>query len=148
MATIKQRISEDVKTAMRAKDKERLLSLRMILAAFKQKEVDERIELDDTQSVAVLDKMAKQLRDSIDQYQQADRKDLVEKEQFDLEVVTSYLPVALTDKEIDQLINSAIEKSAATSMKDMGKVMGILKPQVQGRTDMGKLSNLIKQRLG
>ncbi len=132
---------------MRAKEKARLLALRMILAAFKQKEVDERIELNDDQALLILDKMAKQLRESINQYQAAGRTDLVEKESFELEIVQSYLPAALSDEEINELINSAIDETGASSMKDMGKVMGILKPQVQGRTDMGKLSGLVKQRL-
>jgi len=147
MANLKQRINDDVKAAMRAKEKTRLLALRMIMAAFKQKEVDERIELNDDQSLAILDKMAKQLRDSIDQFQKAGRTDLVEKEKFELEIVQSYLPTALTDEEVNQLIKSAIDDTGASCMKDMGKVMGVLKPKVQGRTDMGKLSGLVKQQL-
>jgi uncharacterized protein YqeY len=147
MANLKQRINDDVKTAMRAKEKTRLLALRMIMAAFKQKEVDERIELNDDEVLTILDKMAKQLRDSINQFQKAGRTDLVEKENFELEIVQSYLPAALTDEEINQLIKSAIDETDASSMKDMGKVMGILKPKVQGRTDMGKLSGLVKQQL-
>lgn len=133
---------------MRSKDKERLAILRLILAAFKQKEVDERIELDDTQVLAILDKLAKQHRDSISQYEQAGRDDLVEKETFELEVVQSYLPQALSEDEIKQLINEAIDSSGASSMKDMGKVMGLLKPKLQGRADMGKVSGQIKARLG
>ena len=148
MANLKQRINDDVKAAMRAKEKSRLNALRLITAAFKQKEVDERIELDDNQCLSILDKMAKQLRESIDQYQKAGRSDLVEKESAELEIVQSYLPTALSDKEVEHLINSAIEETGASSMKDMGKVMGILKTKVQGRTDMGKLSNLVKQQLG
>ncbi len=147
MANLKQRINDDVKTAMRAKEKTRLLALRMIMAAFKQKEVDERIELNDDEVLTILDKMAKQLRDSINQFQKAGRTDLVEKENFELKIVQSYLPAALTDVEINQLIKSAIDETDASSMKDMGKVMGILKPKVQGRTDMGKLSGLVKQQL-
>ena len=133
---------------MRAREKSRLNALRLITAAFKQKEVDERIELDDNQCMAILDKMAKQLRESIDQYQKAGRSDLVEKETVELEIVQSYLPAALSDAEVEQLINTAIQDTGASSMKDMGKVMGVLKPKVQGRTDMGKLSNLVKQQLG
>ena len=147
MATLKQRINDDVKKAMRAREKSRLVTLRLILAAFKQKEVDDRIELDDNQCLVILDKMAKQLRESIDQYQKAGRTDLVEKEGAELEIIQSYLPVALSDAEIEQLINSAIQETAASSMKDMGKVMGILKPKVQGRTDMARLSELVKQQL-
>ncbi len=148
MAQLKQCINEDVKLAMRAKEKDRLVALRMIMAAIKQKEVDERIQLDDTQVLTVLDKMAKQRRDSIEQYQKAGRNDLVEKENFDLSIVQAYLPTPLSDDKISELIKNAIAETGATSMKDMGKVMSILKPQVQGRTDMGKLSGLVKQQLG
>jgi len=147
MANLKQRINDDVKAAMRAKEKTRLLALRMIMAAFKQKEVDERIELNDDQALAIMDKVAKQLRDSINQFQKAGRTDLVEKENFELKIVQSYLPTALTDEEVNQLIKSAIDETGASCMKDMGKVMGVLKPKVQGRTDMGKLSGLVKQQL-
>ena len=148
MAQLKQCINEDVKLAMRAKEKDRLVALRMIMAAIKQKEVDERIQLDDTQVLTVLDKMAKQRRDSIEQYQKAGRNDLVKKENFDLDIVQAYLPTPLSDDKISGLIKNAINEAGATSMKDMGKVMSILKPQVQGRTDMGKLSDLVKQQLG
>jgi len=148
MAQLKQCINEDVKLAMRAKEKDRLVALRMIMAAIKQKEVDERIQLDDTQVLTVLDKMAKQRRDSIEQYQKAGRNDLVKKENFDLDIVQAYLPTPLSDDKISELIKNAIDETGATSMKDMGKVMSILKPQVQGRTDMGKLSDLVKQQLG
>lgn len=144
---IKQRISDDVKTAMRSKDKERLATLRMITAAIKQKEVDERTDLDDGQVLAVLDKMAKQHRDSIEQYQKAGRDDLVAKETSELEVVTSYLPEQLSEEEIRQIIKETIEATGASSMQDMGKLMGQLKPRLQGRADMGKVSGLIKQAL-
>ena len=147
MANLKQRINDDVKSAMRARDKTRLGTLRLILAALKQKEVDERIELDDVQILTILDKMAKQLRDSISQFQSAERDDLVEKEEAELEIVQSYLPTPLTEDEIKQLIQAAIDETGASTMKDMGKVMGVLKPKVQGRTDMGKMSGLIKQHL-
>ena len=147
MAEIKQRINDDVKTAMRSKDKERLLTLRMILAAIKQKEVDERIELDDTQVLAVLDKMAKQHRDSIDQFKQAGRNDLVEKENSELAIIQTYLPAQLSEDEIQQCIRDAIQESGASSMQDMGKVMAILKPKLQGRADMGKISGMVKQSL-
>ena len=147
MAEIKQRIQEDVKQAMRNKDKERLGVLRMILAAIKQKEVDDRIELDDNQVLAVLDKLSKQHRDSIDQYQKAGRGDLVEKEENELSIVLSYLPEPLSSGEISGLIDEAIRKSGASTMQDMGKVMGILKPGLQGRADMGKVSGLVKKRL-
>lgn len=144
---IKQRISDDVKNAMRSKDKERLATLRMITAAIKQKEVDERTDLDDGQVLAVLDKMAKQHRDSIEQYQKAGRDDLVAKETSELEVVTSYLPEQLSEEEIRQIIKETIETTGASSMQDMGKLMGQLKPRLQGRADMGKVSGLIKQAL-
>lgn len=144
---IKQRISDDVKNAMRSKDKERLATLRMITAAIKQKEVDERADLDDEQVLTVLDKMAKQHRDSIEQYQKAGRDDLVAKETSELEVVTSYLPEQLSEEEIRQIIKETIEATGASSMQDMGNLMGQLKPRLQGRADMGKVSGLIKQAL-
>lgn len=144
---IKQRISDDVTKAMRSKDKERLATLRMITAAIKQKEVDERADLDDGRVLAVLDKMAKQHRDSIEQYQKAGRDDLVAKETSELEVVTSYLPEQLSEEEIRQIIKETIEATGASSMQDMGKLMGQLKPRLQGRADMGKVSGLIKQAL-
>ncbi|MEJ2093928.1 MAG: GatB/YqeY domain-containing protein [Gammaproteobacteria bacterium] len=144
---IKQRISDDVKNTMRNKDKERLATLRMITAAIKQKEVDERADLDDGQVLAVLDKMAKQHRDSIEQYQKAGRDDLVAKETSELELVTSYLPEQLSEEEIRQIIKETIEATGASSMQDMGKLMGQLKPRLQGRADMGKVSGLIKQAL-
>jgi uncharacterized protein len=147
MADIKTQISDDVKAAMRSKAKERLAALRLIQAAFKQKEVDERIELNDEQTIAILDKMAKQHRDSIEQFSQADRNDLVEKEQFELDIIESYLPAKLSDEEINTLIEDAISETGAESIKDMGKVMGILKGKLQGRADMGKVSGLIKARL-
>jgi hypothetical protein len=147
MAELKQRINDDVKIAMRKKDKDRLTTLRMILAAIKQKEVDERIELDDTQILAVLDKMAKQHRDSINQFEQAGRNDLVEKENRELAIVQTYLPAQLSDAEIQQLLQDAIQETGAASMQDMGKVMAVLKPKLQGRADMGKISGLVKVKL-
>lgn len=147
MAEIKNRISDDVKAAMRSKDKERLGALRLIQAAFKQKEVDERIELSDEQTLAILDKMAKQHRDSIEQFKTANRDDLVEVEQKELDIIEEYLPAQLSEDEINTFIEDAISKTGADSIKDMGKVMGILKGQLQGRADMGKVSGLIKARL-
>ena len=147
MADIKSQISDDVKAAMRSKDKERLGALRLIQAAFKQKEVDERIELSDEQVIAILDKMAKQHRDSITQFKEANRDDLVEIEQFELDIIDAYLPAKLSDEGIGTLIEAAISKSGADSIKDMGKVMGMLKGQLQGRADMGKVSGLIKAKL-
>lgn len=146
--SLKQRIQDDVKTAMRDKDKERLGTLRLITAALKQKEVDERIELDDAAVLSILDKMAKQYRDSIEQYRQAGRDDLVQKETAELNIVTSYLPEQLNDTDLDALIHKAIEESGAAGMQDMGKVMGILKPKVQGRADMGRVSAKVKSLLG
>lgn len=147
MADIKDQVSDDVKAAMRSKDKQRLAALRLIQAAFKQKEVDERIELNDEQTIAILDKMAKQHRDSIEQFSQADRNDLVEIEQFELSIIESYLPAKLSDDEINSLIGDAISVTGAESIKDMGKVMGLLKGKLQGRADMGQVSGLIKARL-
>lgn len=147
MADIKNKINDDVKAAMRSKDKERLGALRLIQAAFKQKEVDERIELDDEQVIVILDKMAKQHRDSIAQFTKANRDDLVEIEQFELDIIEAYLPAQLSDDEIKSLIDKAIAKTGAESIKDMGKVMGILKGELQGRADMGKVSGLIKTQL-
>ena len=147
MSTLKNQINDDVKSAMRNRDKIRLLTLRMITAGIKQREVDERIELDDAQVLAVLDKMAKQHRDSIEQYNNAGRDDLAEKERTELAVVENYMPTPLNDEEIVQLIKDAIDHSGAESMKDMGKVMGILKPQLQGRADMGNVSSQVKQQL-
>lgn len=147
MSELKQRINDDIKSSMRGHDKERVAILRMITAAIKQKEVDERIELDDGQVLAVLDKMAKQHRDSIAQFSQAGRDDLVEKENTELQVVLEFMPAQLTDSELEQLIQDAVADSGAAGMKDMGKVMGLLKPRVQGRTDMGKLSGRVKEKL-
>lgn len=147
MADIKSQISDDVKAAMRSKDKERLGALRLITAAFKQKEVDERIELSDEQVIVILDKMAKQHRDSIAQFNEANRDDLVKIEQFELDIIDAYLPAKLSDEEISALIEGAISKSGAESIKDMGKVMGMLKGELQGRADMGKVSGLIKAKL-
>ena len=148
MSMLKQRINDDVKAAMRGRVKERLSTLRMIQAAIKQKEVDDRIDLDDSQVLAVLDKLAKQHRDSIEQFRKAGRDDLVTKETSELAVVSEYLPQPLSEPEIDKLVQEAINTAGASGMQDMGKIMGILKPLVQGRADMGKISALVKQKLG
>lgn len=132
---------------MRSKDKDKLGALRLIQAAFKQKEVDERIELDDQQAIAILDKMAKQHRDSIEQFSQANRDDLVEKEQYELDIIETYLPAQLSEAEIKEMIETAIADTGAESMKDMGKVMGKLKGELQGRADMSQVSGMIKARL-
>ncbi len=147
MADIKNKISEEVKAAMRSREKKLLGALRLIQAAFKQKEVDERIELNDEQVIVILDKMAKQHRDSISQFKKAKRNDLVEIEEFELNIITAYLPAQLSDDEIRTLIDNAISKTGAESIKDMGKVMGLLKSELQGRADMGKVSGLIKAQL-
>jgi len=145
--TLKVRIKTEMKAAMRAKDKPRLGTIRLIQAEIKRIEVDERIELDDTRVLAILDKMSKQRRDSLSQFKDAGRDDLAEQEQTELDVIAEFLPAALTDEELQQLIDQAITDSGAQAMSDMGKVMGILKPQVQGRADMGAVSQQIKARL-
>lgn len=147
MSEIKLQIQEDMKTAMRAKEKERLATIRLILAAFKQREVDERIELNDEQVLTILDKLAKQRRESISQFEKAGRDDLVAVEQAELTIILSYLPEALSDAEIDSLIQDAIASTGAAEMKDMGKVMATLKPKMQGRADMGAVSAKIKSHL-
>ena len=136
-----------MKSAMKNGDKGRLATIRLILAAVKQVEVDTREDVDDQSMLAILDKMAKQRRESISQFEQAGREDLVAKETQELNIITEFLPKALSEEEISELINQAMQDTAASSMKDMGKVMGILKPQIQGRADMGKVSQLIKSRL-
>jgi uncharacterized protein YqeY len=145
--SLKDQITTDMKEAMRAKDKERLGTVRLILAAIKQREVDERIELDDAQVLAVLDKMVKQRRDSIKQYTDAGRDELAAKEESEIAVIQAYLPAALSDEEIEALIEEAIASTGAAGMQDMGKVMGQLKPKLQGRADMGQVSGKIKARL-
>lgn len=145
--TLKQRLSDAVKDAMRSKAKERLGTLRLIMAAIKQIEVDERIDLDDARVLSVLDKMAKQRRESISQFGAAGRDDLVSKETNELTVIQSFLPTPLTDQEITTILKDAIDNSGATSMRDMGKVMTIVKPKVQGRADMSTISKQIKELL-
>jgi len=145
--SLKERITEDMKASMRSGDKERLAGIRLILAAIKQREVDERIQLDDTQVLAVLDKMIKQRRESITQFEAGGRADLVARESAELTVLQGYLPAQLSDAEVESLIRAAIAGTGAASMKDMGKVMAVVKPQVQGRTDMGALSTRIKALL-
>ncbi len=146
--SLKARIQDDMKSAMKAGDKARLGVIRLILAAIKQREVDERIELDDEQVLAVLDKMVKQRRDSIAQYTEAGREELAAAEQAEVEIIQEYLPEALSEDEIAAIVEQAIAETGASSMRDMGKVMGKVKPQVQGRADMGQVSALVKQKLG
>lgn len=146
--SLREQLTEDMKSAMRAGEKERLGVIRLILSAVKQREVDERIVLDDTQVMAVLEKMLKQRRDSIEQFDAAGRTDLSKVEQAEVVVIQTYLPTALSEAEIDAIVVKAIADSGATSAKDMGKVVGLVKPQVAGRADMGKVSSLIKAKLG
>ncbi|MBQ0724482.1 MAG: GatB/YqeY domain-containing protein [Cycloclasticus sp.] len=145
--TLSLRIKEDMKAAMKAKEKEKLGVIRLILAAIKQREVDERILLDDQQVLLLLDKMVKQRRDSIEQFDKAGRDDLSIIEQKEILVIQSYLPQQLNEQEIEQLIGQAISESGAQGMQDMGKVMAILRPQLQGRADLGAASQKIKAKL-
>ena len=146
-SALKSRLLSDMKSSMKSGDKGRLLVIRNMLSSIKQIEVDERIDLDDARVIAVLDKMSKQRRESITQFTAAGRDDLVKVETAELEIIQEYLPEAMSDEAINTAIDEAINSSAATSIKDMGKVMGILKPRLQGRADMGKVSQLIKSRL-
>lgn len=145
--TLKARITDDMKIAMKARDAERLATIRLLLAAMKQKEVDERIELGDADIIAVIDRMLKQRRDSVSQYDAANRQDLADRERFEMTVLSGYLPQALTDAEIDALIDAAVVSTGAAGMQDMGKVMGVLKGQMAGRADMAAVSARIKARL-
>ena len=146
--SLKDRILQDVKDAMRAKDKPRLATLRLITAAIKQQEIDERIELNDAQVLALLDKMCKQRRESISQFEKAGRDDLIAQEVSELELIQTYLPEQLGEDEIVALIDEAMAATGAASIKDMGKVMGQLKPKLQGRADMSAVSAMIKAKLG
>jgi uncharacterized protein len=146
--SLKERITDDMKAAMRAGEKERLGVIRMITAAIKQREVDERISLDDAQVVAVLEKMVKQRKESLVQFQAGNRQDLVDKEAAEIELLKTYLPSQLGDAEIDALIADAIAATGAASVKDMGKVMGVIKSKAQGRADMGAVGAKIKSKLG
>jgi uncharacterized protein YqeY len=146
--SLKERITDDMKAAMRSGEKERLGTIRMITAAIKQREVDERITLDDAQVISTLEKMIKQRRESVAQFLAGKRQDLVDKETAEIALLQTYLPAALGEVEIDALIGAAITASGAASIKDMGKVMGLIKPQVAGRADMGAIGAKIKARLG
>ena len=145
--TLKERITEDMKAAMRASDKERLSTIRMVQAAIKQREVDERITLDDAQVIAVLEKMVKQRKESVVQFEQGGRADLADKEKAEIALLQTYLPAQLSEAEVDALIKEAIAATGAASVKDMGKVMAIVKSKAAGRTDMGAVSARIKAAL-
>jgi len=145
--SLKERIQEDMKAAMRSGEKERLGTIRLIMAGIKQREVDERIVLDDAQVVAVLEKMGKQRRESITQFQAGARQDLVDKENAELKIIAAYLPAQLSDAEVDALIAEAVTQTGASTIKDMGKVMNIIKSKAQGRADMAAVGARIKARL-
>lgn len=146
--SLKTRISDAMKDAMRAKDKSRLGTIRLMMADMKKVEVDERIELDDERIISILDKMIKQRRESIKQFEAASRQELADKEQSEIDVIQEFLPAALSEAELLQLIDKAIAETGAESMKDMGAVMAIIRPQVSGRADMGQVSAQVKARLG
>ncbi len=148
MSEIKNTVLADIKTCMKSGDKPRLGVLRLISSAVKQREVDERVETDDAAMLTILDKMAKQRRESIEQYTAANRTDLADAEIAELEIIKSYLPQQLSEDEIAAAIDEAVAATDASSIKDMGKVMGILKPKLQGRADMSAVSSLVKSRLG
>lgn len=141
---VKQRLQDDIKQAMRDRNQQKLTAIRFIMAAIKQREVDERISLDDTQVIAILEKLSKQRKDSIEQYQSGGRTDLVEKEQFELNLIKTYLPKPLSEEEVEAIIKDAIKSTGAASVRDMGKVMSDIKPKLQGRADMSFVSAQIK----
>ena len=147
MSQLKQLITNDMKLALKAQDKSALKAIRMILGAIKQKEIDERIDLDDTQVMTVIQKMVKQRKDSISQFSDAGRTDLVEVEEAELSIINNYMPKQLSESEVEAAVVKAISDSGADSMKDMGKLMGILKGQLDGQADMGLVSQLIKSKL-
>ena len=147
VSTLKLKLQSDMKSSMKAGDKARLSVIRLMLAAINQIEVDERIELDDSRITAVLDRMTKQRRESIEHFSRASRDDLIAIEEYELQIIREYLPEPLSEAEINTLVEQSIQASDASSIKDMGRVMGLLKPQLQGRADMKKVSQLIKSRL-
>jgi len=147
MSDLKKQIQDAVITAMKSGDKARLAVVRLITSAIKQVEVDERIELDDTRVIAILDKMVKQRRESIAQFKLAERDDLVKQESFEIDIIQEFLPQALSEEELDEIVNQAIAQTGASSIKDMGKVMGLVRPQIIGRADMGEVSGRIKAML-
>ncbi|HET8668145.1 MAG TPA: GatB/YqeY domain-containing protein [Terriglobales bacterium] len=145
--TLKDKLTEAMKEAMKNKEKERLATIRLALSALKQVEVDERITLDDARIIAILDKMVKQRRDSITQYEQGGRQDLADQERYEISVLSDFLPAALTEAEINALIDAAVTETGASGMADMGKLMNVLRPQLQGKADMGAVSALVKAKL-
>ena len=145
--TLKDRINDALKTAMRAKEKERVAVLRLVMAEFKRIEVDERIEVDDARALGLLDKMVKQRRDSEQQYRNAGRDELAAQEAYEIAEITAFLPQALTPAELEQIITKALADAGVTEARDMGKAMALIKPQVQGRADMGEVSKLLKAKL-
>jgi uncharacterized protein YqeY len=147
MSETRQRVLDDIKIAMKAGDKPRLATLRLMSAAIKQKEVDERIELDEPAVIAIFDKLLKQRRESITQYSAAGRDDLVAQEQSEVDLIKTYLPTALTEAEINDIVDAAVSETSAASVKDMGKVMGLVRPKLQGRADMSIVSKMIRDRL-
>ena len=145
--SLKDRVTEDMKAAMRAKDSARLSTVRLVLSAIKQREVDERIQLTDADVLSVIEKMIKQRRESISQFEKASRQDLADKEKAEIEILAGYLPKQMGDAEVDAAVAAAIAEAGASTMKDMGKVMALLKPRLAGKADMGKVSNLVKSKL-
>ena len=146
--SLREKITEDMKVAMKAREAEKLSAIRLLQAALKQKEVDERITLSDTDVLGIIDKMLRQRRDSIEQYQAGNRPDLVAKEEFEVNVLQAYMPAQLSDAEVEKILDDVIAQTGARGARDMGKVMSALRPLVAGRADMGKLSGLVKARLG
>ncbi|MCX7176369.1 MAG: GatB/YqeY domain-containing protein [Proteobacteria bacterium] len=145
--SLKERVIEDMKNAMRARETARLGAIRLLLAAIKQREVDERIQLDDVAVIGVIDKMLKQRKDSIEQYQKAKRQDLVDAEQFEVSVLTAYMPQALSSAEVEAIVTAAVAESGAKAIQDMSKVMALAKPKLAGRADMGEVSKLVRAKL-
>jgi uncharacterized protein YqeY len=146
--SLKEKIKDDIKQAMRDRNESRLSTLRMLSAAIQRREVDERIQLDDTQVLVVIEKLVKQGREAIEQFNNGGRRELADKESAEIAIFQAYLPQPLTEAEIDRLIGEAITASGASSVRDMGKVMGVLKPRLQGRADMGQVGSKVKTKLG
>ena len=144
---LREQLNEDIKTAMKAREQDKLAALRLLLSAVKQREVDERITLDDAGVVATIEKMIKQRKDSIAQYEKAARQDLADKEKFEISVLEAYMPKQLSEAEVQAVIDAAVASTGAKGAADMGKVMGVVKPQLAGKADMGKVSGLVKDRL-